>query len=474
MSLKSPSLKRSNSGWKTVNSTDSEYSTPIGPEKKNAYRCAVCWSVFFVLIGLVFFICILIRPTDQGENYNEYFRTLNKQLKIHGTGSSAVVLDLDTLDHNIEVLKQKIVGSSTSKSLRVVTKSVPSMDLIEYITSKVGTNKLMVFHPAMTIELCSRFNSTMEYLQGFPITISAVKNLLQTLLPSCVNNMQWLVDSKHLLEEYLEVARIQNIQFRISIEIDVGLHRGGIGGTDELVEMLQIIEANPTHFQFAGFMGYDGHIAHSPWVIFGEKQEMKRALGSSLDTYKHFKNSLKDNFPDLYSKNLTFNGAGSLTVTMYEDKNEINDLSVGSAFLKPKGFDIWTLDECKPAIYLAGPIIKKLNDSSRIVPFLNSGWNIILSWDPNLQNAYYVQGSGLSAVTESPKGTKKNFFFDEPPTSLMSTQTLLHTSSSVNLEVGDYFWFRPIEGDVMLMFEDLMLLRNQTVVGKWKTYRGGL
>ena len=51
---------------------------------------------------------------------------------------------------------------------------------------------------------------------------------------------------------------------RINVEIDVGLHRGGVQDTATLDRILAIIAAHPARLEFAGFMGYDPHVAKVP------------------------------------------------------------------------------------------------------------------------------------------------------------------------------------------------------------------
>ena len=49
---------------------------------------------------------ILLRPGDRGSPYTEYFRSLNQELKAHGPMRPVMLIDLDKLDHNIDVVMQ--------------------------------------------------------------------------------------------------------------------------------------------------------------------------------------------------------------------------------------------------------------------------------------------------------------------------------------------------------------------------------
>ena len=47
------------------------------------------------------------------------------------------------------------------------------------------------------------------------------------------------------------------------IELDVGLHRGGVRDDEQLLAMLDLIQQS-THLRFCGFMGYEPHITKAP------------------------------------------------------------------------------------------------------------------------------------------------------------------------------------------------------------------
>ncbi len=86
----------------------------------------------------------LLRPSDRGSPYNEYFRALNQELKRHGPMRPVMLIDLDLLDHNINVVKQSVTRAG--KHLRLVEKSLPSPGLLTYIAKRTDTRRLMSFH----------------------------------------------------------------------------------------------------------------------------------------------------------------------------------------------------------------------------------------------------------------------------------------------------------------------------------------
>ena len=70
---------------------------------------------------------------------NTYFNNLNKELKNYHRAIPCLLVDLDILDQNIAVLKNNIHPKS---DLRIVVKSLPSFELLQYIMQKTNSTKL--------------------------------------------------------------------------------------------------------------------------------------------------------------------------------------------------------------------------------------------------------------------------------------------------------------------------------------------
>ena len=85
-----------------------------------------------------------LRPGNRGGPYSEYFRALNNELKTKGPMRPVLLIDLDRLDHNIDVVMRSV--KRAGKQLRLVEKSLPSPGLLSYIGQRAGTQRLMSFH----------------------------------------------------------------------------------------------------------------------------------------------------------------------------------------------------------------------------------------------------------------------------------------------------------------------------------------
>lgn len=70
-----------------------------------------------------------------------------------------------------------------------------------------------------------------DMLLGKPFTVAALAQLLAQPPRGgfdALKQVQWLVDSPERLAQYRDLARGQQLTLRINLEIDVGLHRGGV------------------------------------------------------------------------------------------------------------------------------------------------------------------------------------------------------------------------------------------------------
>lgn len=171
-----------------------------------------------------------LRPADKGAPYSDYFARLNRELKAQGPMHPVMLIDLDRLDHNIDVVMQSV--RRAGKSLRLVEKSLPSPQLLDYIAKRAGTQRLMSFHQPFLNHDAERFPES-DILLGKPLPVRAAQLFYEAHRGPFdpARQLQWLLDTPERLAQYLALAKALNIRMRINIELDVGLHRGGVQDT---------------------------------------------------------------------------------------------------------------------------------------------------------------------------------------------------------------------------------------------------
>lgn len=334
--------------------------------------------VIGIIIGVLLALLAICKPVDKGKPYNDYFATLNQELKNHGIVLPCIIIDLDRVDHNIDQISKIL---KPPLYYRIVTKSLPSVQLLQYVISKTGTNKLMEFHQPYLSLIIKKFGYHLDILLGKPLPIQSVQKFYNEFPISDYtklnDSVQWLVDNNQRLNEYLNFARDKSLKLKINIEIDVGLHRGGLKTVDQLNELLSLIQNNKKYLEFSGFMGYDGHLLHMPVLIGSKEKACKKEFDRIMKRYSEFVEYGKKRYPDLFNKKLTFNGGGSSTYTLYNSSYVVNDIAAGSCVVQPSTFDFFTLKEHLPAIFIAAPILKKIDGYE--VPFIEK-FKWLIEW----------------------------------------------------------------------------------------------
>ncbi|MCF5104946.1 DSD1 family PLP-dependent enzyme, partial [Pseudomonas proteolytica] len=296
----------------------------------------------------------LLRPADRGSPYSEYFHQLNQQLKAHGPMRPVLLIDLDRLDHNIDIVMQSVQRGG--KHLRLVEKSLPAPGLLAYIAKRAGTRRLMSFHQPFLNHDAQVFPDA-DILLGKPLPVRSAELFYQHHQGAFdpARQLQWLLDTPQRLQQYLALAQGLGTRLRINIELDVGLHRGGISDNAVLGQMLGLIRAHPQHLEFAGFMGYDPFVGMGVPGILGSPQALFEKV---MQRYNGFVDFSRQQFATLWRDDLTLNTAGSPSYRMHEQEQLSSEVSVGTALLKPTHYDLPSLSEHVPAAYIATPVLK--------------------------------------------------------------------------------------------------------------------
>lgn len=395
--------------------------------------------------------------------YTPYFANLNQTLKDYKKAIPFLLVDLDVLDANLLELKKIL---KDPKQFRIVVKSLPSPELIEYVKLATGTNRLMSFHQPFLSELSSKGDSSIDILMGKPMPVKTAAYYYDTLRtengfdPS--KQLQWLVDTELRIQEYIDLAKQKQIKLLLNFEIDVGLHRGGFDNLQALAKALTLVENNKEYVSFSGFMGYDAHITKVPSILLSRE----KAYRQMCDFYNACKNLVKTQFPLLYHERLTFNGAGSPTLALHRQLDSpLNDLSAGSFAVKPTDFDIDTLTSCKPACFIASPVLKKQKDTT--LPSIEGFKNILNLLDPNCENSYYIYGGSWMANPYQPEGIKQSALFGKS-----TNQVMFNASSNTLLNVGDYVFLRPHQSEsVFLQFGGILGIRGGKIEKEWSVLK---
>jgi len=400
------------------------------------------------------------RPREASGGHTPYFARMNATLRGNGIDRPVLVIDLDRLDRNIDrVVKSARAG--TPRNYRIVVKSVPSPALVDYIARRAGTDAGMVFHRPF-IEEMARLRPQSDLLLGKPMPVAAVATFYERPRAPFdpARQLQWLVDSETRLAQYLALAQGRNLRLRVNLEIDVGLHRGGFADAAAIAGALKTVADHPQHLVFSGFMGYDAHLMGLPgFLADGEIPRVKARYGAFIDV-------LHRRFPTLAQGPLTFNGAGSPTFRHHESGSPLNDISVGSALLKPAHYDLPILADFEPAAFMAAPVLKR--HASTGLPTLEWLGAPMAAWDRNRADTLFTYGGNWMAEPASPGGVRRAGIYAS------SNQEGYYAARGVALAVDDFLFLRPVQSEaVLLQFGDLVAIRGERIEQRWPVLAAG-
>jgi D-serine deaminase-like pyridoxal phosphate-dependent protein len=394
-----------------------------------------------------------LRKGDHGGGHGEYFIALSRALREAGVARPALVIDRARVRANVSALKQTLAGSKLAT--RIVVKSLPSRQLLDEVARGVDSNRFMVFNGPMVLET-ARWRPEGELLLGKPLSAPEVASVCDGLTALGVPGPgpQWLVDTPERIRQYADIAKARGRTMRVSVEIDVGLHRGGFRNTEDLGAALDLVKGSPG-LSFSGLMGYDPHVprARSP----------EKAYDAVLRRYAQSVEVVRSRIGSDAS-GLTFNTAGSPTYALHARDTIATEVAVGSAFVKPRDFDTRTLTHHVPAAFIATPVIKALEPTQ--IPGLESFAGVMTFFDANAERAFFIHGGHWLAQPESPPGLEFNPIFGRS-----SNQEMLNGSRSVELKPDDYVFFRPTQSEaVLLQFGDLLVYEDGKIVDRWPTF----
>lgn len=413
-------------------------------------------------IGIVLFAWVIYRLTrDTSEPHNYYFQRLNQILRQVGPARPLQLIDMDRLADNAAVIKRQY---PYPKQLRFVVKSLPCIPLLKWLLETFQNDKLMVFDWNFLVRLLPHFPKV-DFLFGKPMPVQALRQALEKIQassPGSLEQVQWLVDSKQRLLQYLAVAEEASVTLRVNVELDVGMHRGGISDLTSFRDVLSTIQQYSAYLQLSGLMGYDAHVVKVPhlWPMSSDSA-MEKAHQKMLSHYRQYVHVLQVEFQPLFHSALCFNSGGSPTYPLHRGNQVVNDVSLGSCLLQPTDFDLPRLAAHQPAWFIAAPVLKKMPGLR--IPFVEFVSNFIARYLPRWQHTYFIYGGYWRAEPCSPQGLYFNSLYGRS-----SNQEILTGSARTELEIDDYIFLRPSQSEsVMLEFPEVYVLRGGKVVEEW-------
>jgi len=369
--------------------------------------------------------------------HDPYFAALSAALRKAGIAHPVLVVDQARLDRNIAAARETLKPGGLP--LRIVVKSLPATGLLDRIAAGMPTRRFMVFNGAMVEIMAARPEA--DLLLGKPLPAMEYAGIVDRIGADAAGRIQWLIDTPTRLEQYADIAAARGAKLRANLEIDVGLHRGGFPDGASLAAVVDRARAL-RHVTVTGLMGYDPQVPKMP--------DPDAAYAESQAAYRTAIGVLRERL-GVDPATLTLNGAGSPTYARHAQGTAANELSVGSAFVKPVDFDTPWLTRHVPASFIATPVIKA-------GPFDPS--------DPDTAKGFFIYGGHWLATPESPPGLQYSALYGRS-----SNQELLTGPERIALRPDDHIFFRPNQSEALfLQFRDIVLFDGETILGSWPAF----
>ena len=365
----------------------------------------------------------------------EYLEHLAQALRDHGVDRPVAVVDLDRVDGNCDAAR---AGLGHGLQARLVAKSLPCLPLLDHIRARIPTSGLMSFSEPMLSALLAAEPDT-DHLLGKPLQVTAARRVLEAH-PDAARRVQWLIDTQQRLDAYLSLAADTGQTLRLSLEIDVGLHRGGL--TPDQVAGVAARIADHAHAALSGVMGYEVHLAKLPAPL------RRRARRASATAFGQAVAALGQG-----AQGLCLNTGGSLTFQDPATRSLATEVAFGSVLVKPSDFDHASTGAFLPALFLATPILKVMPRNP--VPGIDlpglRRTNLAISGGHYLAGPVWPEGFGYSGVF----GRSSN-------------QEVWVGPKTTRAQPGDIALLRPSQSEAVLnQFGTVLALRQGRVVAEW-------
>lgn len=393
-----------------------------------------------------------LRPNDLGQPHDAYFAQLQQGLRAAGIAQPVVVVDRERMQRNLARIAQR-----ARLPLRVVVKSLPSPALVDAALKAWNTERAMLFNAPQLLQVATE-RPRVQVLLGKPLPAAAAQRVIASLprQGEALDRIQWLVDTPQRLRQYGELARAAQRPLKLNIEIDVGLHRGGVESTEALVAMLAALRGEPL-LRWSGFMGYDAHVAAIPGLPGARRRAEETARLRYAEMWQAASQDAAGPPP---RDALTLNTGGSLTFHLHGPEGLPNEVAVGSAAVKPSDFDVPSLDALEPAVFIATPVLKDLS-GFRLPEGVSWIASLARAWDANQRHAFAIHAGAWAADVASPAGIAPSGLFGSS-----ANQQVMVASGATGLRPDDFVFLRPRHSEaVLLQFGDLALVEQGRVVG---------
>lgn len=370
-------------------------------------------------------------------------------------------LDLNALDHNIEIVNKK----TQQVNLRIASKSVRSIEVLQYIKDKTPNFiGLMSYAADESVHLLEHgFDNIICAYPTFDAA-SIVKTFAYTNKGA---TMVWMVDTIEHWQLLEDLGRRHKTSIQVCLDINMsmplpklyfGTKRSSLMKRKQLKQLL----AKGKLFKYAkisAVMGYEAQIAGLPEMAPNKTKLAPIIRGLKVSSKKQVSRRRQSlvNWLRRQGINLAMvNGGGSGSMDYTCAQTEITEITVGSAYYFPALFSYMdSMQAFKPA---AGFVLQVTRQPENNVITCHSGGFI---------------ASGSYGADKQPVVLYPDNLSILPDEGFGEVQTPMEVKGKNRPNIEDYVWCRHAKaGELCEHFHELIAYRGDSVEGQLITYRG--
>ncbi|MBU0995799.1 MAG: alanine racemase [Proteobacteria bacterium] len=401
-----------------------------------------------------------LRQADWNAMYHRYRDMFN------GQRLPLAFVDLDSFDKNIAYVASS--QKNSGKTIRVASKSIRSIDLIKRIFEKGGRIYQGIL--AYTVEEAAFLidNGFDDIIVAYPSVQLSDLDLLTKIIDKA-SYLAIMADCKDHLDILSRFGTSTGIRIDVCLDIDMsyrplgkathlGVRRSPVRTADQAFSLAQYA-SNLKGVRITSVMGYEAQVAGVSDDVPG--QSIKNSL---LRFIKHQstcelicrRSAVVDRLKNAGCDIRVVNGGGSGSLYSTGKDHSVTEISAGSAFFAPGLFRYYKEVSFVPAAFFALQITRI--PAPGMVTCHGGGYIASGEVNPN-KLPWPVMPNGLRYISMEGAG--------EVQTPLI----LPHDCPKIG--IGDPVFFQHAKaGELCERFNHLLLVENDSVVGKAATYRG--
>jgi len=376
------------------------------------------------------------------------------------------VVDLDALHANAA----QLVGQAGGLPIRVASKSVRCVDIVQRVLATPGWQGVLAFTPAEACHLADA--GIHDLLVAYPSADrEALRAVARRVWDGRPERIVLMVDSRQGAELVSAAGKWAGVRVPVAIDLDTswrpaprlmaGVLRSPVRTPDQAAALARTLVDDP-HLEVVGLMGYDAQVAGVGDDVAGHPLRSRAVRAMQAGSLRE----LADRLPRVVEavravvegaggKVELVNGGGTGSLARTAATGAVTELAAGSGLFAPTLFDSYRSLDLQPAALFALPVVRR--PGVDVVTVLGGGY--VASGPPGadrLPTPVFPEGLRLTGLEGAGE-----------------VQTPVRGTRANALAIGDRVWFRHAKaGELCERFDRLLLVEGDAVVDEVPTYRG--